>query len=189
MSALRLVAVGVALPLLLAGCGGGSKSTSTQSFEQTHGYSKPTGKPVPHLFFEGCKKRPGCIARAEQIRRYPPNSVRDGDPGIFGSRDRCPSFADPFESHWIRVGHLRTTCGVALHLMHAIFWHTTKLRSHIVGSFTPDRFPRWHCTEATGAGQCTNGSQVAYFGVQNMYRRLPQSHRGNGWKGYAPIAK
>jgi hypothetical protein len=171
VSRLRLVAAFAALPLLLASCGGGSKSTSTQSFDQKHGYFKPTGKRVPQLFFEGCPKRPGCVARAEQIRRFPRNAVPEGYPGIRGGSNRCRSFADPFDSYWVRVGYRHTTCRVALRLMHAIFWHKTKTRSHVVGSFTPVRFPDWHCTEATGAGQCMNGSRFAYFGLQDMYRR------------------
>jgi hypothetical protein len=170
VSRLRLVAAFAALPLLLGGCGGGSKSTSTQSFDQKHGYVKPTGKPVPQLFFEGCPKRPGCVARAEKIRKFPRKAVPEGYPGVRGP-NRCRSFADPFNSYWVRVGHHNTPCRTAVRLMHAIFWHKTKTRSHVVGSFTPVRFPQWHCTEATGAGQCINGSQFAYFGVQNMYRR------------------
>lgn len=56
--------------------------------------------------------------------------------------------------------------------MQAIYWRETKIHSHIVGSFTVSGFPDWHCHEATGAGECTKGAQTAYFGVQNMYRRL-----------------
>lgn len=170
VSSSRLVVVLAALPLLLLGCGGGSGGTSTESFDQKHGYSKPTGKPVPHLFFEGCPKTPGCVARAEQIPRFPRNAVREGYPGLRRGPVICRSFADPFDSYWVRVGHRNTTCGVALRLMHAVFWRTAKTHGGVVGSFTVSG--GWHCTEATGAGQCSKGAQTAYFGVQSMYRRL-----------------
>jgi hypothetical protein len=186
----RLVLL-VLLAALLAGCGSGASKTVTAGNSNSvvlqdvstaksksgeggwKGYAplSGSGQPVPELFFQGCARSDACVARAERIRRFPPSAVPEGDPGLRGRRGRCRSFADPFDSYWIRVAHRHTTCGVALLLMHAIFWHKTKTHSHVVGSFTADRFPRWHCHEATGAGQCTDGSQIVYFGIQNMYLR------------------
>jgi hypothetical protein len=163
------------LTLFLAGCGGGSEGTNTQSFEQKHGHFKPTGA-SPQLFFQGCSRSPRCVERAERIRTLPKNAELEADlPNVLRGEDpnSCGSFADPFESYWVSTSAHRTSCAVALRVTHALFWRTAKIRD-AEGWFVLTGFPGWRCHDGQGDGYCQSHGRRALWGFSTMYRRTSQ---------------
>jgi hypothetical protein len=169
-----ILPLGAAILLLLGSCGSGSTSRPPGSQAQANRHHKGSANPLPQDFFRGCPRTPRCVARAERIRFPPHDAVLRPRVAGYASPEipgRCGSFADPFDSYWVTVGQRHTSCATAFRVMHALFWRTEK--AHGVGVFTITDFPGWRCSQGAGFGQCAKGSQVATWGIQNMFRRIP----------------
>jgi hypothetical protein len=147
----------------------GRHDSTGHPFRITNNCYRPTRGYYP--FYKGCPRRPGCVARAEQLRSFPRNAaIGEPLPRRRPSYGPCGSFADPYDSYWVSVSNRHTTCTTALALMHAVFWNTAKTHSTGGTSFTISGFPGWHCSSATGTGLCSKGRQSAQWGIQSMIR-------------------